>query len=230
MPYKTTKKKFVKKTYVKKKSAKKVGNVRWKNTVSAGLGFPKKMLMTHKYNEVITHTSTSGAVAFFKFNCNGMYDTNNSGVGIQPYYFDSMIGLYDHYTVIGSKIKIKVVPVTVPAVSFQVSLSQNDDNSQTNASLSGTATQSSGSIFIFPAGSTDTVKTLTNKWSAKKTFGGSVLGNDNLQGTSSANPTEVTMWSIGLQALDATSTISVYIMVEIEFIAVWDELKDVIQS
>jgi len=201
-----------------------------KTSVSVGLGFPKKMTMCHKYNEIITHTSSTGVATFYKFNCNGMYDPNNTSVGHQPYYYDQMSAIYDHYTVIGSKITIKVVPTSVPAVSFMVSLSQNDDATQTNNTIDGTAEQSNATSFIFPAGSTDTVKVLVNKWSAKKTFGGSILGNDNLQGTATSNPTEITLWSLGLRALDGVSTIQCYFDVKIEYIAVWDELRDIAQS
>lgn len=222
-------KKSYKKKAVKKYAKKPVTTV-WKNNVTMGKGFPKKICMTHKYNEVQTHTSNSGTPGFFKYVCNGMYDPNNTGVGGQPYYFDQMSAIYDHYTVIGSKITVKVVPVTVPAVAFRISLSQNDDATQTNNTVSGTAEQSSGSVFIFPAGATDTVKSLTNRWSAKKTFGGSVLGNDNLQGSISANPSELTIWSVGIQAMDTISTISVYLEINIEYIAIWEEIKDIAQS
>lgn len=201
-----------------------------KSSINMGLGFPKKLCTTLKYREIINHYNNLGSNVFFKFNCNGCFDPNNTGTGHQPYYFDQYMAIYDHYTVIGSKITIKVVPSTVPTVAMYLSLSQNDDTTQTNNTVMGTSEQSNGSSAIIPAGSTDTVKILTNKWSAKKTFGGSVLGNDNLQGTASANPSEVTVWSVGLTSLDAVSSVNVYFEVCIDYIVVFEELKDIAQS
>lgn len=203
---------------------------KFRNTVSVGKGFPRKMLMTHKYHEVINHNSISGVPGFYKFNCNGMYDPNNTGVGHQPYYFDQMSAIYDHYTVIGSKITINVVPTASPSPAIYVSLAQNDDAVQTNNTVTGIAEQSDGTMRLISPGATDTVRRLTNKWSAKKMFGGSVLGNDRLQGDAANNPAELTLWTIGLQAVDGVASVYTYIDVHIEYIAVWDELRDVVQS
>lgn len=202
-----------------------------RTSVSVGKGFPKRMVMTHKYVETINHYGSAGAATFYKFNCNGMFDPNNSGPGHQPRYFDQMTAIYNHYTVIGSKIKIKVIPSSQNPSPFKVSLSQNDDATQTNNTIDGTVEQSDAcSMRLFAGNSTDTIHTMVNKWSAKRTFGGSVLGNDLLQGTVSSNPSENTFWIIGIQALDFVSSVSSYIDVEIEYIAVWDELKDIVPS
>lgn len=224
---KITKKIYKKKNY-KKKAKKFVLN---RSLVNVGQGFPKKMLMTHKYVETVSHTSTTGVASFYKFICNGMFDPNYNSTGHQPYYFDQMSAIYNHYTVIGSKISIKVIPAATATVPFKIVLSQNDDVVQVNTSIDGMAEQStSTALRIFPSGSNDLIRTMVNKWSAKKTFGGSVLANDNLQGSSTANPSEITVWSIGLQALDGSSTVSTYLDVEITYIAVWDEIKDIAQS
>jgi len=201
----------------------------WKNNVIVGKGFPKKMTMTHKYHEVVSHTSTLGAPGFYKFACNGMFDPNLTSVGHQPYYYDQMSAIYDHYTVIGAKIVVKVIPTNNNQNSFYVTMSQNDDTTQT-AGIDATAEQSSGSHIIVPYGANDVVRILRNSWSAKKTFGGSVLGNDNLQGNATANPTEITVWTIGILAMDAISTVNSYLDISIEYIAVWDEIRDIAGS
>lgn len=74
------------------------------------IGMPAKKLVKLKYvDEVQLNPLTSGIQAYY-FSANGMYDPNITGVGRQPRYFDeTMIG-YDHYQVIGSKIKVTQVP------------------------------------------------------------------------------------------------------------------------
>lgn len=202
--------------------------VKYRNTVSLGRGFPRKMVMTHKYVDIISLTGTGGAIATRQYVCNGMYDPDYTGVGHQPMYFDQMTALYNHYTVIGSRIKVRTLntygPASAPAYWF--TLSQNDDGTISYNSLSTLSERSDGSYRLVTAGSTST-PFLMNKWSAKKTFGGSPLANDNLQGTSSANPAEITNWVLAIQAADNLSTVTTSFVVEIEYIAVWTELKEI---
>lgn len=221
-----------KRTYAKKKVYKKKArsNLRWKSQISAGVGFPKRMTFTHKYHEQIIHTSTAGVITFYKYVCNGLFDPNSSGAGHQPYYFDQMSAIYNHYCVIGSKINIKAMPTTSSTAGYYITLAQNDDTVITNNTIDGMAEQGGGNVRMVPASSMDRVVSLTNKWSCKKTFGGSVLADDFLRGTAAANPTEVTIWCIGLQAADLSSTVAVEIEVSIEYITVWSEVKDVAQS
>lgn len=221
---------YKKRVYKNKKNTKKStkSTIRFKNNVTAGLGFPKKMTMTHKYTELITiNASAMGAIATRQFCCNGMYDPDVTGLGHQPMNFDQMAAIYNHYTVIGSKIKVQTVNINGPASStaYWFALSQNDDNTISYNSLSTMNERSDGKVRLVTAGSTSTPYFI-NKWSAKKTFGGSVLANDNLQGTSGANPTEITNWIIALQAADGLSSVSTNFLVEIEYIAVWEELKE----
>ena len=112
---------------------------------------------------------------------------------------------------------------------YWISLSTNDDSTILNNDLSAQAETSDGQVRCISAGS-DKAVTMTNKYSTKKVFGGSVLGNDNLQGTNGTNPSELTIWNIGLQAIDGTTTVSVKLKVAIEYIAIWEEIKDVAQS
>lgn len=218
-----------KKVYKKKPKAYKKAVIN-RSLVNVGKGFPKKMVMTHKYNEIIQHYSSAGAVSYYRFVCNGMFDPNYSGAGHQPYYFDQMSAIYNHYTVIGAKITLKIIPQAETQKAFGISLSQNDDAVQTATGLQNTAEQSNGKITLFAGNGTDRIAYMTDKWSAKKTFGGSILANDNLQGSSTANPTELTFWVIAVQALDLTTTTGAWIDVNIQYIAVWDELKDVASS
>ncbi|AWW06122.1 MAG: capsid protein [Cressdnaviricota sp.] len=210
-------------------SSKRSSTVRSKVNVKAGLGFPKRIQMTHKYVEGISLTSTAGVISKYNWSCNGMFDPNTTGTGHQPLYFDQMSALYNHYTVIGSKIKIVCTSGTVNAAPFFIGAFLDDDASSTNITdISGLAEQSTGSYRMLAPGATQTI-VFNKKWSAKKTFGGSVLANDSLQGTSSTNPLEQTHYLIALQGANASSP-SANFQVEIEYIAIWDELKDMAQS
>lgn len=198
-------------------------------TVAIGKGLPKKIIITHKYNHINTLTSTLGVMTPYLYSCNGMASPSFTGGSHKPLYFGQLAAIYNHYTVIGSKMVVKFTPSTANDESFAVCLFKNDDTSLTVTDITAGAEQTSGKLKIVPPNSNN-VFTLTSKWSAKKTFGGSVLGNDNLQGTPTTNPGEQTFYTLMMQTIGSSATTSVLVDVYIEYIAVWEELKDIAQS
>lgn len=200
-----------------------------KSIVNLGLGLPKKVLVTHKYVESFSITGTTGAINLYSFSTNGLYDPNITGAGHQPIYFDQFSALYDHYCVIASKMVFKIMPSNASQTPIKVAYFINDDTSLATSQVDAVAEQSLGKFIDIPAASNNTY-TGRMKWGAKKFFGKGVLSNTDLQGTSSTNPTEQSNFTLVIQALDGSSTVSCLVQVWIEYITVWKELKDVAQS
>jgi len=226
MPFK----KKTKTTKSKKKVFKRVPNYKSKATinrsmVTLGTGFPKKITFTHKYMDNDSLAATAGSFAKLNYSCNGIYDPNVSGVGHQPMYFDQMTALYDAYCVIGSKIEIKVLPGSSTQTASAVGVFINNDTS-TSASTFVGANENSLSHYKYLCIGNNEPKTLTHTWSAKKYFGKSPLANSELQGTSTTNPLEQSFYTIYLQALDLSSSVSAFFEVSITYIVVWKSLKD----
>lgn len=199
------------------------------NNVRTGLGFPKQMTMTHRYcARGQLQTGASGVLASVSYRCNGMYDPDYSGTGHQPYYFDQISAVYNHWTVIGSKITIRVAKsdanVNSPII---IGCMINDDGTVT-PNIDGLCEHPSSTHRVLGYGNPAT--TFIKKWSAKKTFGGSVLSNPNLQGSASADPTEQSMFTIFINSEPSVVATSVTIDVTIDYIAVWSELKDIATS
>lgn len=215
--------KYVAKKYALKKP------VYNKTTVNAGLGFPKKLMMTHKYNEVVVPTCSVGALAYYTFSCNSLYDPNVTSGGHQPMFFDQLTAIYDHYTVIGSIATIKITHLVPSNYSARVGCFINDDSTVTPSTMDALCENSQSKHRLLAAGQTTPV-VFTMKWSAKKTFGGSVLGNDNLQGSYNSSPTEQSMFTLMVQPTDQVTTSSYVVDVSIRYITIWDELKDIASS
>lgn len=228
MPTTFRKKTFTKKIYKKKKFVRKPKVTRNLAQVALGQGFPKKMTITHKYFDSFNMTNVGGGTTNYFFSCNSLFDPNFTGAGHQPLYFDQMAAIYNHYTVIGSKIRVTIGAPTATNTNEIVVLWINDDTSVT-PSLTALVEQSSANYTILNFANVDT-HTLTKKWSAKKTFGGSVLGNDNLQGTVSSSPTEQSFFQISIFPQDLLSSQAFNVQAHIEYIAVWEELKDIAGS
>lgn len=213
---------------VRKNKAKKLN--RFRDIVPLGLGFPKRSIVTHKYFENVQLLSTSGIPATYQFAANDMYDPNFTGTGHQPMNYDQLCLLYNHWHVIGSKITIKFIPYDNAQPAAQVSCYQNDDNTPLSTDPMVQAEYAGSRYRILSANSTDSVKTIVLKYSAKKTHGGNVLSNTSLLGTVGASPSERTFWTIALKALNGSSTASYFINIKAEYTAVWSELKEVAQS
>lgn len=198
-------------------------------SVNLGTGFPSTTKITHKYADLSSLTSTTGSTVTYVFSCNGMYDPNITGTGHQPMYFDQMSALYDHYTVIGSRLKISWLPEAITGNDRAVcGVFVNDDTSTTPTILGLIEQNSSKVLYFSPTSSGEQI--LYSYWSPKKTFGiDQVTGLSNFQGTSSSNPTEQSTWTLFYQNV-AAATSTVFFQVEIEYIAMWTELKDVATS
>lgn len=207
------------------------GSTVHKNMVVLGKGLPKKIMVTHKYRESVTLSTVAGVIAFYQFSCNGMFDPNTTGTGHQPMYFDQLGALYDHYTVIGSKIIWKVVPYASGAnTGMKMAVFINDDTTTTPTTVDMIAEETSGQLRLIPTGSNNTF-TFNQKWSAKKAFGGSVMANDKLSGDTSANPTEQSYYQIALSGIGGqVDNVGVIVEVFIEYIAIWTELRDIAGS
>lgn len=164
------------------------------------------------------------------FAANGMFDPDITGTGHQPMYFDQLMALYDHYTVIGAIISLEFSMPANSTIPMRVALLQTDDATLTGVNtVSAVTEQALGKSALIEAGGNG-VRHLTSRWSAKKTFGGSIMGNDALQGSISSNPSELSCWCIGVETADLTGSASVFVTVNIDYIAIFDELSDMAPS
>lgn len=191
-----------------------------------GFGFPPKLNIKHRYHEIFSLTTTAGGgVATQQFRCNGMYDPNVTGTGHQPLYFDQVAAVYDHFTVLKSYLKLTLS--TDQSNPQQVVVFLNDDSTVTPSGMASLQEQSSAKYTNVVAGMTTT---LYLPWDAYKTFGGSVLANDNLQGSASADPIEQQVYTVVGQAIDISKATNILVNAEIVYYAVWDEVRDIAGS
>lgn len=217
-----------KKATVKKRRVRKPKPTKSITRVTAGLGFPKQMTMTHKYFETFDMSTISGSTAKYSFRANSMYIPNATGGGHQPYYFDQMSAVYNHWFVLGSKVTFTISPDATNNSTSVAAVYLNDDTTIT-PTYYALMEQSKGSYKVMPNGNQDPHK-LRCSYSAKKTFGPGILANTSLKGSSTADCSESAVYSLIIYPHDITSSHTYNITVMIEYIAVWLELRDVAQS
>lgn len=184
-------------------------------------GFPNQLRIKHRYVETIILSSATGAFNSYVWKCNGMFDPNTTGTGHQPMYFDNLSAIYDHYTVVKSEGTFTFTPTQSTGAACQVCVHIDDDSS--GPSDVQTCCEQSTAVFKLLPASANNPTTLKNTWSSYQ-FGKIALDNDNLQGTPSTDPVELSSFFVGIQAL-AAGTVQLSITADITYYAVWDELK-----
>jgi len=181
------------------------------------------------YAEQVGLTLTTGGPAFYVFSCNGLFDPNVTGTGSQPLYFDQLMAIYDHYTVVSSTIEARLIgaPATANQLTFGVYI--DDDTSIVSTSIASLM-QRPGAHWTQANTTANTLPPVRSAWSAIKTFGNPMPWTDSeLQGTVSANPAEQSYFVVG--ASDYTLQTATYgLTVLLTFDVVWDELKTIALS
>ena len=100
------------------------------------LGFPKSKKVRLRYVQTFSLDAPGSGIATRYFRANGMFDPDASVGGHQPLYFDQYMAGYDHYTVIGSKIKVtpsNASTADIVPVYYGVIIDDDSSNSYTNA-------------------------------------------------------------------------------------------------
>jgi len=189
--------------------------------------FPQHFTVTHKFSTTFNLVHSAGNFLSYNFSANGMNDCDITSVGAkQPLYFNTLAGIYDHYVVVKSKAKFTAWATTPGTASVIAAVFLNDDATTTpgNVFLVADQTLATQPKPIIPS----TQPTyFYMAYDANKQFGPGYLGQDRLtgSGTSVTNPTETSIYTYCSEAsLSAAS--STLIMVEIEYTAMWSELKD----
>jgi hypothetical protein len=210
----------------KKKTYKKTKKMRLKTGVDMGLGFPKSLMVKQKYTDTIILSSPGGAIASHQFILNSLYDPNFTAVGHQPMYFDQYMAVYNHYTVVGCRITATFVPYESNGVPVIVALWQNDDLTITPAGMEFQAEQSKSKTYLLGDGG-NASKTLSLNWSARKTFGPNIMSNSLLRGDATTSPSETTVAVLSLQSADRVTATNTAVQINMEFISIYNELKDI---
>lgn len=202
-------------------------------------GYPKSMMMRLRYVTSITVDAGGGALADHLFRCNGLYDPNYTGVGHQPLGFDQAMAIYDHYTVVGARIKCSVMNTTPSeTVASQVpgawGLMITDDDQGINSRYTSTMNlleniEGKGMVRYTQAGpgtASQKRPILSRNFSAKKFFGVSkIVGDDLYRGTNSADPQEEAFFRVWVGSIGSNNPYNARFLVEIEYLAVFTERK-----
>lgn len=226
---------------------------RTKNQVTLGMGFPTTMKVGHRYVDQALTVARSDVMQFVVWTCNGMTHPDlGAGVGTDPTPFGSdphtptnfqhMIDIYNHYTVIGSKLKIYVSftqltsseseePALVfpdPEYSVEFVLFRASNQTPVPFNINALREQN-GAKVVTMSGRYGKNIMLTDTFSLKKTWGTkAIVGDDLMRGDANDNPDDQTYWHLGYRMTRADDgsivlTSGISIRFEVDYIALWQE-------
>lgn len=193
-------------------------------------GFPDTLQVRLKYCEGITITSSTGLLQTYLYSANGLFDPNITAGGQQPLYYDQLVAIYDHYTVMASRIRVTFAGAgSVSGPQVYCGIIKDDDTSTNYTSFQACLSDDMGSKSWGLTGGVANAPLVINQYfDAKKTYGLKALTDDNtMSGSASTNPTEQTYFRLCVQEAASSNTVTVNAMVEIEYDAVFRERKDI---
>ena len=200
-------------------------------------GFTKTKKVKLRYTDMVTiNGGSSGNPAAYYYSANGVYDPDVTSTGHQPRYLDEWLAIYDHYTVVGSKIKVTAVPsgtMNVTPGMWGIFLDDNTTLSYHNAQdiIEGDKRKDNyrffGPLEVHTNGKSPK---LTCTFSSKSVFGKNPVGCEELRGSASANPAEQSYFAIWAAGVAGGDPALYAFLVDIEYIMVLTERKNFITS
>lgn len=195
--------------------------------------FPTSRVCKLKYAEQFTINPAVGTVGTYVFSANGLYDPNITGFGHQPYGFDQLCALYDHYVVLASKITFTVFTGS-NTDTFSIGIKLDDDASITTTPNALLEQPYFKFVNVTNGGNAANrvINSVTKTFSANRFF---KIKNpsmkDTLEGNSSSNPSEGAFFTCCLVPVDTSQDLTTYTCQAIvEYIAKFSEPKDLAQS
>jgi len=186
-------------------------------------GFPPTLLSKLRYCDTVPITSTVGSIGKYTFRINSLFDPDFTGVGHQPLYRDTFAAIYALYTVVSADIKLTVVNTsTVPVHAGAVF----EDDTGSSSSVNVLMEQNTGVHHLIPAqaGSISS-HTFRLKWDCQKMLGLDPYTDIGTKAIFSADPTYLGAMTCWLQPVDAASTTTGYLNIEIDQLVFFSDLQ-----
>lgn len=189
---------------------------------------PQRYITKMKYSELVS-TNANG---FYAFNLNSIFDPNRTGVGHQPYGFDTLATLYNRYRVIACGWRIApVAPAVLASSSIQLgclpaneeltgilSMSEVKENPRARYSLTTT-----GGDLKFVNGKTY-IPSLVGRSKAQ------YMADDRYQSIITSNPNELAILNVYTATGNIDSTGTFPIQVLLEYTVEFFDIKHLAQS
>lgn len=210
----------------RKKRMRKVANMTFSGSqIRKPFGNKLKVFTRYVDRGYTLNPGAAGTAAVQVFSANGLYDPDITGTGHQPIGFDQYMTAFDHYTVIGAKIRV-YYENTDSTYSQMCGISISDNASaeaDARVYIENGATRYS---FLTVKGSSKDTTRLTHQVSVAKFMGRkSILSEDDFRGDVSNNPAEQVYFHVWAAPHNSVDSGNVNAIVQIDYVAILTEPK-----
>lgn len=221
------------KSFGRRRSYRKRSSIPSLRSTTSG-GFPKQKIVKLRYNETIQLNAPLAGVGAYVVSANSLYDPNTTGVGHQPMGYDLWATVYNHYTVIGSRIRATFALSGATSASLALGVCLDDDGGISGMNPSKLIERGDSTYRIVnDSYSQSRPMNITKGFSAKKWFGISNI-KDNMTrvganfGTSPSDSAHFVMWLASTTGGDDPAVCT--ITYTVEYLAFLSEPRDMDQS
>lgn len=189
----------------------------------------KSKLVSLKYTEEFTLNPGTGAIGRYTFRANGMFDPNYSGTGHQPYSFDQIMGLYSHFTVVGSKITLQNVESSTSTYGGLLGVTLHAASDDLTGLVLHNIVEHPGTGVAFMSGhqlaASVRESRISKNFSAKKFFGlPDIIGKADYRGDQTHDPIEQAYFTCWYACSgDGVDPAACQLLATIEYLAVFTE-------
>lgn len=179
-------------------------------------GAPNSIITTLRYADFFQLTSTTGGTVSNVFRANGIFDPDYTGGGHQPLFRDAWVGLYDYYTVLGSKITVTYQSRNATN-GFIIGL-QGSDTPTLTSTVTTWCEQNNGVSDLLGNANTGS-KTLSMVYSPEENLGANMKDDQSSLVAAGADPGSQQAYYFGVLACteDAATTAIITCKVQIEY-------------
>jgi len=184
-------------------------------------GFPQSKVVRLRYVETRSLVQSSATSDTYVFSATSIFDPNVSGTGHYPYGYTQWASIYNHYKVLGSKIKVTAtgIPGTQSGNIFAIKL---DDDASISTSMNTIMESNDAKYKLMVGQSAPTY--LTKTYSMKKVFPDKP---DTLKATFGGNPSEQQYYVLAVRSADGVAALgTIVLQVQIDYIVQVSERKD----
>lgn len=220
---------MTKRNYRKKQTKKKQYKKKHRFTMVQGIR-SKTFLQNHRYSTGITLDSGVNTLAGHVFSANGIFDCDVDTAGIHSaILFDEMTALYNHFTVLASKITVTFFSPTDTSASVP--------NFCAIGTFSGTAKETDIDVvmqngrsrwkYITQGNGSNSMTTIVKQNNISAFLGQNVIQEDNNAGSASGNPSEQVYYHVYSGSIDSNDGPIIKANVVIDYKVVWHEPKSI---
>lgn len=194
-------------------------------------GFPSSKMVRFRYADTFALDPAAGAVATHIFRANSLYDPDSTETGHSPPNFDTWMSIYNHYTVIGSKITVSFTPTTTTSVNPGILGCMLTDSGTEVGSMSLTGMLEQGKVRYGrqPVGISNanaSSQRVVSKFSASKFFGkpkATIINDGTYRGSTTSNPTEQAWYEVFFASVEGNNPGAITVLAVIDYIAILNE-------